>query len=255
MDEKLGVRLARQRGLAVTGTLGVLVQGARRGLVDIDEAIARLEATNFRCRPELFETPPARAREAVSLERADCYSTQGFMEGAALPGVDAHETTSGAASGGLCLCSRTEYLLLALRHGSGQHGRDVPRGGHNPHQHPNGFRPHHEDEPRGLFLVPRPDAFDLQLHHCRGGRIQALHPGGNHHQLGRVALPGGDPAAARRSLGKRDGEAEAAPVQLGSGERAGVLTGEEISSIALRGRDFMDAIGLLPRLRGKKRLV
>ncbi len=41
-------------------------------------------------------------------------------------------------------------------------------------------------------------------------------------------------------------EAETTPVQLGSGERAGVLTGEEISGMALRGRDFMDAIGLLP---------
>jgi predicted nucleic acid-binding protein len=63
MDEKLGVRLARQRGFAVTGTLGILVQAARRGAVDIDEAIARLGATNFRCRPELFEKARQRARE------------------------------------------------------------------------------------------------------------------------------------------------------------------------------------------------
>lgn len=33
MDEKLGVRIAREQGLAVTGTLGVLLQAARRGLV------------------------------------------------------------------------------------------------------------------------------------------------------------------------------------------------------------------------------
>ena len=39
--------------------------------------------------------------------------------------------------------------------------------------------------------------------------------------------------------------AEAAPVQLGSSEKAGVLTGEEIDSMALRGRDFFDAIGLV----------
>jgi hypothetical protein len=40
--------------------------------------------------------------------------------------------------------------------------------------------------------------------------------------------------------------AEANPVMLASGERSSVLTGEEISEIALRGRDFMDAVGLLP---------
>jgi predicted nucleic acid-binding protein len=32
MDERLGVRVAREQGLAVTGTLGVLLQGARRGV-------------------------------------------------------------------------------------------------------------------------------------------------------------------------------------------------------------------------------
>jgi predicted nucleic acid-binding protein len=36
LDEKLGVRIARDQGLAVTGTLGVLVQAARRGLINID---------------------------------------------------------------------------------------------------------------------------------------------------------------------------------------------------------------------------
>ena len=39
--------------------------------------------------------------------------------------------------------------------------------------------------------------------------------------------------------------AEAAPVDLGSSEKAGVLTGEEIENMALRGRDFFDAVGLL----------
>ena len=40
--------------------------------------------------------------------------------------------------------------------------------------------------------------------------------------------------------------AEAAPVQLGSTERAGTLSQTDIQSMALRGRDLMDAIGLLP---------
>ena len=55
MDEKLGVRLARRRGLKVIGTLGVLVQGAKHGLVDINVAVERLQATDFRCTPQLFE--------------------------------------------------------------------------------------------------------------------------------------------------------------------------------------------------------
>lgn len=38
MDEKRGVRMARQLGLEVTGTLGVLVRAGRRGLIDIDSA-------------------------------------------------------------------------------------------------------------------------------------------------------------------------------------------------------------------------
>lgn len=39
--------------------------------------------------------------------------------------------------------------------------------------------------------------------------------------------------------------AEAATVQLGSGERAGVMTAAEMEKMALKGRDFMDAVGLL----------
>jgi hypothetical protein len=40
--------------------------------------------------------------------------------------------------------------------------------------------------------------------------------------------------------------AEVNPVMLNSGERAGLLTGEDIQDIALRGRDFLDSVGLLP---------
>jgi predicted nucleic acid-binding protein len=55
MDEKMGVRLARQQGLRVIGTLGVLVQAAQHGLAEIEMAFARLRATDFRCTPEVFE--------------------------------------------------------------------------------------------------------------------------------------------------------------------------------------------------------
>ena len=55
MDERAGVRIARGRGMLVTGTLGVLTLAAQRCLLDIDQAITLLEATDFRCKPELFE--------------------------------------------------------------------------------------------------------------------------------------------------------------------------------------------------------
>jgi len=55
MDEKIGVRLARRQGLAVTGTLGVLVQAAQRELLVMDSALGRLRATDFRCTPRVYE--------------------------------------------------------------------------------------------------------------------------------------------------------------------------------------------------------
>jgi predicted nucleic acid-binding protein len=55
MDERAGVKAARQLGLPVTGTLGVLASAARRGLLNIDAALSRLRATDFRCTPRLLE--------------------------------------------------------------------------------------------------------------------------------------------------------------------------------------------------------
>jgi len=55
MDERLGVRLARAQGLAVTGTLGTLLQAAKRGLVEIEQALTDLQATGFRCSDRVIE--------------------------------------------------------------------------------------------------------------------------------------------------------------------------------------------------------
>jgi predicted nucleic acid-binding protein len=51
IDERAGVRVARQKGLRVTGTLGVLDLAAERGLVDFADALQRLQRTTFH-RPE-----------------------------------------------------------------------------------------------------------------------------------------------------------------------------------------------------------
>ena len=47
IDERDGSRVARNRGLRVTGTLGLLDLAADRGLVNFREAIQKLERTTF----------------------------------------------------------------------------------------------------------------------------------------------------------------------------------------------------------------
>jgi predicted nucleic acid-binding protein len=62
MDETLGVRIAREQGLAVTGTLGVLPQAGSRGSVDMERALADLQATDFRCSRRVMEEVRRRAK-------------------------------------------------------------------------------------------------------------------------------------------------------------------------------------------------
>lgn len=54
IDEKAGRRAAAERGLRVTGTLGVLAEAATRGLIDLTSAIERFRETNFRYSPALL---------------------------------------------------------------------------------------------------------------------------------------------------------------------------------------------------------
>jgi predicted nucleic acid-binding protein len=55
MDDRRGVAAALQRGLAVTGTMGLLARAARRGILDLAEAFDRLKRTNFRYRQDLMD--------------------------------------------------------------------------------------------------------------------------------------------------------------------------------------------------------
>lgn len=55
MDDRDGVAVARNKGFAVTGTLGILDLAARRGLIQLSTAFDRLNATNFRCSPEIMD--------------------------------------------------------------------------------------------------------------------------------------------------------------------------------------------------------
>lgn len=48
MDDRKGVRTARNKGFRVTGTLGILELAAQAGLVDFAQAAERLRETTFR---------------------------------------------------------------------------------------------------------------------------------------------------------------------------------------------------------------
>lgn len=53
MDDRAGVTAAHARNVVVTGTLGLLVRAARRGLLDLPTTLDALRRTNFRWTPSL----------------------------------------------------------------------------------------------------------------------------------------------------------------------------------------------------------
>jgi predicted nucleic acid-binding protein len=69
MDDRAGVAVARQLGLAATGTLGVLDLGARRGMIDLADAFTRLKATSFRYGKSWMLCWPSTPNNAESDER------------------------------------------------------------------------------------------------------------------------------------------------------------------------------------------
>jgi predicted nucleic acid-binding protein len=48
IDERLGRRIASDRGIPIIGTLGILDDAASQGLIELADGIARLQQTNFR---------------------------------------------------------------------------------------------------------------------------------------------------------------------------------------------------------------
>ena len=56
LDERKGRQAARERGLRVSGTLGVIRLAADEGLITVTDALDRLEKTNFRVSPRLFNS-------------------------------------------------------------------------------------------------------------------------------------------------------------------------------------------------------
>ncbi len=62
IDDRTGARVALERGLTTTGTLGVLVEASQAGLVQIEPILAKLRESNFRATPRLY----ARALELAA---------------------------------------------------------------------------------------------------------------------------------------------------------------------------------------------
>lgn len=55
IDEADGRKAALKRGLAATGTVGVLERAAEQGLLDLGEAFSRLKKTDFWIRHSLLD--------------------------------------------------------------------------------------------------------------------------------------------------------------------------------------------------------
>jgi predicted nucleic acid-binding protein len=55
LDERKARQAAAERGLSVTGLLGILALSSDRGLVDLPSVLALLQQTSFRAEPRLFK--------------------------------------------------------------------------------------------------------------------------------------------------------------------------------------------------------
>jgi predicted nucleic acid-binding protein len=56
IDERLGRRVASDRGIPIIGTLGILDDAASQGLIELAEVITRLQQTNFRISRRIIQT-------------------------------------------------------------------------------------------------------------------------------------------------------------------------------------------------------
>jgi predicted nucleic acid-binding protein len=71
VDERLARKVAVQRGLLITGTVGILEKAAERGLINLSEALQKLLPTNFRVDAQVIREALERdaARRKLSRER------------------------------------------------------------------------------------------------------------------------------------------------------------------------------------------
>ncbi|MCG3130176.1 MAG: hypothetical protein FLDDKLPJ_00925 [Phycisphaerae bacterium] len=62
-DDRKARRAARERGLVITGALGVLEPGSAKGLIRLKDAVERLRATDFFIAETIIEDSLRRDRE------------------------------------------------------------------------------------------------------------------------------------------------------------------------------------------------
>jgi predicted nucleic acid-binding protein len=55
MDDQAGVRIARNKGFRVAGTLAILAMAAARGLLNLGEAFDRIKLTSFHYKQEVMD--------------------------------------------------------------------------------------------------------------------------------------------------------------------------------------------------------
>ena len=67
IDERKGTAVALSKGFETTGTLGILDLAAKRGPIDLRDAVDRLKRTNFRYRQELINGLMAQVKRPVGL--------------------------------------------------------------------------------------------------------------------------------------------------------------------------------------------
>ena len=56
IDERLGRQAAEAHGLEAYGTLGIILVAAQRKLINAEDALDRLQKTNFRVSPRLLRS-------------------------------------------------------------------------------------------------------------------------------------------------------------------------------------------------------
>jgi predicted nucleic acid-binding protein len=66
LEERKARQIAVERGLQITGLLGILVAAAERGLVELREVLERLRQTSFRADPRLLASLLDREKPPVS---------------------------------------------------------------------------------------------------------------------------------------------------------------------------------------------
>lgn len=55
IDEKLGRRIAKARGIVTSGTLGIIKYASEKNLINFEETISKLQKTSFRFSPKLLD--------------------------------------------------------------------------------------------------------------------------------------------------------------------------------------------------------